>query len=160
MAMATPLKFRVTESTFELYPADVYEAKLVSIEPKTIEFNGEPSDVLEWTFEFVDGEYAGKTINDIASWPAKGLSPKCKLRQWIEGMTGKSLQGYEGEVDINKLIGRPCRINVFRGPNTKGREVNKITSILPPKAGGRSQRTAPPPPPADVAPPPSEEDLF
>lgn len=154
--MNVPLKFRVTESTFELYPADIYDAKLTKIEPKTLEFNGEPSDVLEWTFTFLDGEFLGKTINDIASFPANGLSPKCKLRQWIEGMTGKSLQGFGGEVDINKLIGRDCRINVWRGLNTKGREVNKISSILPPKG---AVKAAPVPSPV-ISPPTDNEDLF
>ncbi|MFA6046269.1 MAG: hypothetical protein WC718_14895 [Phycisphaerales bacterium] len=147
--MTTPLKFRVTESTFELYPADVYDAKLTKIEQKQVEFNGAPNDVLEWTFTFLDGEYVGKTINDIASWPQNGLSPKSKIRLWIEGLLGRSLQGYTGEVDINKLVGKDCRINVTRGPNTKGREVNKIANILPPKGANKA---APTPAPMPVTP--------
>jgi hypothetical protein len=156
--MAATLRFQVSESTFELYPPDVYDVQLANIEQKTLEFNGEPSEVLEFTFEFLDGEYQGKRINDIASWPANGLTPKTKLRQWIEGMTGKSLKDHAGEVDLNKLLGRKCRINVSVTKNSKNMDKNKITSILPPKAAGNGAKPAQPPVPAsDLAP---DDDPF
>ena len=141
----------VTEGTFELFPADVYDAKLTDINRKLLPVTNdegitEQAPFLEFEFTIMGGEFDGKVITDVAREYAH-LGPKSKMRAWIEGMTGTSLLGRTEPVDPNKLIGRHARVNLSRGLNQKGRDTNKIVSLLPLKR----QQPAPKPEPVAVA---------
>jgi hypothetical protein len=129
--------YGVSEGTWELYPADVYDCKLTDITRKTLPVTGDDgvtiqADFLEFEFTIEGGEFDGKLITDVAREYAS-LGPRAKMRGWIEGMTGVSLLGRTTPVDPNRLIGRHARVNLSRGPNQKGRDCNKIVSLLPVK---------------------------
>jgi hypothetical protein len=159
--MPVDTKYTVTEGSFELFPADVYDCKLTDINRKMLTVTNqdnltEDADFLEWEFTIVGGEFDGKVITDVAR-EYKSLGPKSKMRAWIEGMTGQLLAGRTEPVDPNKLIGRMCRVNVSRGPNQKGRDCNKVVSILPPK---RTTPAAPKPAPAPQPAAETDDPLF
>ncbi len=155
--------YNVNENTFELYPAGIYEARLVDLEEKTltIQATNETRDVIEWTFEVISGPQKGKEIKDICAKPTNGLGPKTKMRQWIEGILGQSLQGRTKPVDPNRLIGKECYITLFRGPNQVGKDVNKITALSPRTRSAPSIVPPPTPAPANNGDGHSDEDpLF
>lgn len=146
--------YAVTEGTFELFPADVYDATLSDINRKVLQVTNdqgvtENATFLEWEFTIIGGEYDGKVITDVAREYAN-LGPKSKMRAWIEGMTGQALLGRTDPVNPNRLIGKPCRVNLSRGPNQKGRDCNKVVSLLPPKRTSAAPVAAPKPAPAPV----------
>jgi hypothetical protein len=156
--------YAVTEGTFELFPADVYDCKITDINRKILQVtdkdgNPEQAPFLEWEFTIIGGEYDGKTFTDVAREYAN-LGPKSKMRAWLEGASGQLLFGRTEPVNPNKLIGRTCRVNLNRGPNTKGKDCNKVVSILPPKKAAAPAPVQPPKPVAAAAGAPLTEDDF
>ena len=157
--------YGVKESTFELFPADVYDCKLTDINRKTLPVTDKETgqtiqaDFLEFEFTIIGGEYDGKVFTDVGREYAE-LGPKAKLRTWMEGMTGQQFAGRTEPLNPNKLIGRMCRVNLSRGPNQKGKDCNKIIAILPAKKSGTAAapKQAPQTPPSQPA--SQDEPLF
>lgn len=161
-AMPVDTQYTVTEGMFELFPADVYDCKLTDINRKLLTVTNndgvqEQAYFLEWEFTIIGGEFAGKTISDVAREYAN-LGPKSKMRAWIEGITGQLLAGRTEPVNPNKLIGRACRVNLSRGPNSRGRDTNKIVSLLPSKKAAPA--SDPKPAAAAAATPADDDGLF
>lgn len=140
----------VSNQSFAAVPADVYPVVVSSIEEKEMEFG--PTVILGFTIS--DGDYAASVVSGLAS---KSLNLKSKLRGWVEAITSKSLAAVaEGTVvDLEKLVGKPCRITVSVVPGKDGTgEFNRVTSVLPLRAVKLVQAPAP------VAPPIANGDLF
>lgn len=137
-------EYAVNESSFELLPAGVYQCRLTDLAEKIVvnKQTNEARDCIEWSFEVLAGPHKGKEITDLCAAPVNGLGPKTKMRQWIEGFTGQSLQGRTKPVDPNRLIGKDCLLTLSRGPNQAGREVNKIVALSP--ANGAAPAPEPP----------------
>lgn len=123
------LKLPVRESA-DLVPADMYMAKFTGYEEIVTEYG----PAVKLYFLITEGAEKDKIVNGLASIPANGLTPKSKLRIWIEGMLGRKLAGVTEEIDLDKLIGRPCRLNLSVTEGAKGGQFNRIESILPPRS--------------------------
>lgn len=139
----------VSNQSFAVVPADVYPVVVSKIEEKEMEFG--PTLIVGFTVS--DGEYASTVISGLAS---KSLNVKAKLRGWVEAITGKSLSTVaEGTVvDLEKLVGKACRITVSVVPGKDGTgEFNRVTAVLPLRA---MKIVAPPAPVAPAA----NGDLF
>ncbi len=134
---------KIAVSNYQVLPADVYPATLKGILEKDSDYG--PAVLLE--FVISDGEYAGQEVSGMAS---ATLSRKAKLRGWVEGMMGKALPADMTELDMDKLIGRSCRLNVSVKTVKDNMEVNRIETILPVK----------PPKTEKPAPAPSNGDPF
>lgn len=140
------ISVRISDNSYDVVPADIYPAVVSKIEEKETMYG--PG--VKVFFTISDGDQAGKIVDGLASLPENGLSPKSKLRMWLEAIVGKSLAGYQGDIDLNKMIGKPCRINVINVPGKDGTgEFARIKDVLP------LRKPAPKP---EVA--PTETDLF
>ncbi len=120
----------VNNSSYEAIPADVYPVVVSKVESKETQYG----DGVVITFTVSDGEYVAKTITGLASL---SLNVKSKLRGWVEAITGKSLANVaEGtDIDLMKLVGKPCRINVSVVPGKDGTgEFNRVKDVLPIRA--------------------------
>jgi len=125
----------VSNVSFAAVPADVYPVVVSKIEEKEMEFG--PTILVSFTIS--DGEHAATVITGLAS---KSLNVKAKLRGWVEAITGKNLaNAAEGtNVDLERLVGKPCRISVSVVPGKDGTgEFNRVTSVLPIRAARPAQ---------------------
>ncbi len=131
------MKFKVNDDpgNFTILEPDVYEATFTKYEEMDLEFG--PALKLFFVInDMVTEEGAPITIDGIASVPKNGLTPRCKLRGWLEGMLGRALAGSSEEVDLDNLIGAQCRLTVeqvTKGARDDGtpKIFNNITMILP-----------------------------
>ncbi len=134
------LDFEVTE--FEVVPPGRYPARLKAIEPFT---GGKFGDALKFIFEITGGEWAGITVDGIAS---KTMTEKSKLFAWYNGLTGENPPpGMRGS--FRPLIGRECDIMVNNKTTGQGGVFAQVTDVYPRQAS-RRRTAAPPPTPADA----------
>ena len=120
-----------------------YPAKFAGYEQKTTEFG--PAVIL--TFELQDEENRGVAVSGMAS---QKLTPKAKLRGWVEGMMGRALETNES-VDLDDLIGRKVMLYITTQDTDKGM-FNRIDKIRVPK------RKPAPAKPKSVEPEPEDEE--
>jgi hypothetical protein len=72
------------------------------------------------------------------------LSGKSKLRSMIEGWRGRAMEDAE-KLDMVKMVGASCLINVGRGKSKKGSEYAQILGITPVIKGMQAPRPFNPP---------------
>jgi len=101
-----------------------YPAKFVGYEERTSDFG--PAVILN--FELLDEEHRGIGLSGMAS---QKLTPKAKLRGWIEGMMGRALKAGE-DVNLDALIGSKVMLYVITEDKDKGM-FNRIEKIRKPK---------------------------
>lgn len=102
-----------------------YPAKFVSYEEKESDFG--PAVVLQ--FELLDEEHRGIALSGMAS---QKLTPKAKLRGWVEGMIGRALESGEN-VNLDDLIGSKVMLYIVTEDKDKGL-FNRIEKIRKPKS--------------------------
>ena len=102
-----------------------YPAKFVSYEERTSDFG--PAVIL--SFELMDEEHRGVALSGMAS---QKLTPKAKLRGWIEGMMGRALKAGE-DVNLDALIGSKVMLYIITEDKDKGM-FNRIEKIRRPKS--------------------------
>jgi hypothetical protein len=121
---------------------DTYKAVLSRLEQKVITYDGQDKDVIEFIFTITDddSDFEGVEVSGIATLVPR-LTPKSKLRQWIEAMTGQKLTDGES-FDLDTLIGKPCRVLTENKEGSKGGTFSRVKEILPPK-GRKAQADAP-----------------
>lgn len=120
------LTFQVT--SYEVIPANVYNATLTGIEQRTNEnstFESGNDSYLQWTFE-VKGK--NKTV-ELRANSSLSFGTKSKAFGWACALLGRQLQAKE-MVDTDDLIGKQCKITV-QLENKDGMERNRITDLLP-----------------------------
>lgn len=148
------LKLRVNdqEGSFTILEPEIYEAVFTRYEQTETQFG--PGVKMFFNVMPLEGGEPVE-VSGLCSLPNGGLTAKSKLRGWIEGIVGRKLAGFTEEIDLDKLIGRQCRLDLdviekSRDDGTKA-TFNRINGIKP----YRAQRAAPPPPA-----PKQEEPLF
>ncbi len=105
-------------------PAGIYEAALVRVEEAK---NAEGSYV-KWIFSVsIQGE-----ARSLTGASGMNLDAGSKTRFWTEALLGRPLRADE-EIDLEKLVGRPCRIEVML-VEKDGRELPRIAKLT--KASG------------------------
>jgi len=98
---------------------EVYEARLVKVEQKALQFG----PALEWVFDLLDPkfsyEYEGKTVQRrVKGTTSLACNPKSKLYAWYCKLLGKELpEG--GRVQLASIVGRNCRLLVVNKPSKK-----------------------------------------
>jgi hypothetical protein len=115
------LRFTATNSQAPL-PAGVYAATLEAIEER----QGQNGPFLLWRF-VVEAE--GRTLG-IGAPTSMKFSPTAKARQFTEVLLGRSLAPGE-EIDLDTLLGRPCRVVLSVGELDEHSTVNRIETLLP-----------------------------
>jgi hypothetical protein len=105
-----------------------YPAKFTGYEERTSDFG--PAVVLQ--FELADEEHRGIGLSGMAS---QKLTPKAKLRGWIEGMLGRALEPGES-VNLDALVGSKVMLYVITEDKEKGM-FNRIEKIRKPKSKGK-----------------------
>lgn len=105
-----------------------YPAKFVGYEEKDTQFG--KAVILQ--FELLDEENRGVPLSGMAS---QKLTPKAKLRGWIEGMLGRALETGE-DVNLDALIGSKVMLYVTTEDTDKGL-FNRIEKIRRPKGKGK-----------------------
>jgi hypothetical protein len=127
---------KVEKKQYDILPEDIYEAEVFDV--KEVEDTGyqtdEMEEKIEFTFSILDEKYKGRRLwKKVRAVIADGKnSPKpSELYKILCSLD--NLNWGEQEVsaeDINKLIGKKCRIVVKKETSKKGNEYNKITDVL------------------------------
>jgi hypothetical protein len=115
------LRLTATNSQAPL-PAGVYTATLGAIEER----QGQNGAFLLWRF-LVEAE--GRTLG-IGAPTSMKFSPTAKARQFTEVLLGRSLAPGE-EIDLDALLGRPCRAVLTVGELDDHSTVNRVETLLP-----------------------------
>lgn len=126
----------LTAQDYSVVEDGEYPAKFISYEERTTDFG--PTVILQ--FELLDEEHRGVGLSGMAS---QKLTPKAKLRGWIEGMLGRTLETGE-DVNLDALIGTKVMLYVVTQDTEKGL-FNRIEKIRVPK-----KKTKPAPKPVAV----------
>jgi hypothetical protein len=108
------MKFQITDSGPDL-PDDVYNVVLTKLVEKEIQTQDGPKDIIEWTFEIFDGDYAETEIKDSTS---VATSPRSKAYAWLTALTGGRPLDIDAEVDESAIIGQMAVATIQR--NDKG----------------------------------------
>jgi len=127
---------KVEKKQFENLPEDIYEAEVFDV--KEVEDTGyqtdEMEEKIEFTFTILDEKYKSRRLwKKVRAVIADGRnSPKpSELYKVLSALD--SLNWGEKEVsaeDINKLIGKKCRLVVKIKTSAKGNDYNYITDVL------------------------------
>jgi hypothetical protein len=113
------MRFTVTPTAPAVKPG-VYDAILTQVEERTSE-NG---PYLLWHFELANG---GGTLKRPTSTK---FGPQSNARQIVEALLGEPLA--VGQViEVEDLLGRPCRLVVGTATLADGRKVSRIERVLP-----------------------------
>jgi len=116
---------------FEILEAGRYKAKVTEIEEKDSQ-SGNP--MLVWSWEIIDGEYAGKEIRSYTSLQDHALfGLKAHLTAF----------GYEGEIDVDtdKLVGKSAIIVVTK-EQIASRDKDGMVDVNRVKAVYKLEKTA------------------
>jgi hypothetical protein len=114
----------LTASDYTVVDDGEYPAKFTGYDARETQFG----DAVIMSFELMDEEHHGITVSGMAS---QKLSPKSKLRGWIEGMLGRALAVGEN-VNIDALIGSKVMLYITTEDTDKGM-FNRIEKIRVPK---------------------------
>ena len=115
---------KITASDYVVVEEGEYAAKFTGYEERTTEFG----DAVMFCFALLDEENNGTEIKALAS---KKLTPKAKMRGWIEGMIGRALENKE-EVDLDDLVGRKVMLYISVADTDKGL-YNRVDKIRVPR---------------------------
>lgn len=119
-------------------PEDVYKVEVVALLEKQLEWDGQMLDKIEITFRILDDpEYEGVELRGMATLPAR-LTPKTKLRGWIQTIIGREL-GDNEPFDLDTLIGKTCRVRTVNVEGKKGGTFSNVQDLLvarAPRNGG------------------------
>jgi hypothetical protein len=115
---------KLTANDYVTVEEGEYPAKFVGYEEKTTDFG----EAVQFRFMLTDEENNGTEIRGLAS---KKLSPKSKMRGWIEGMLGRALEPRE-EIDLDDLLDRKVMLYVSVDDTERGMW-NRIEKIRVPK---------------------------
>ena len=116
---------------YEILDEGEYAAKFTGYEEK----EGDFGPFLLLAFAILDEEHAETTVTAMAS---KKLGPKCKLRGYIEGMLGRTLESKE-EVELDDFIGR--KVMVYLG--VKDTDTGLFNIVLRIRVPRRKAKPAP-----------------
>jgi hypothetical protein len=125
---------KMEKKKFDLLEEDIYEAEVLDVKEVEDIYNDETQEKIEFTFSILDEKYKGRRLwRKVNPWISDGkMSPRvselykilCALDSLDWGAKETSAE------DINKLIGKKCRIVVKKETSKKGNEYNKITDVL------------------------------
>ena len=110
------------KSSFKI-PEGIYKAKLESVEVE----DGQYGEQIVWTLRPTKKKYKGKTLK---TWSPIEANPQNKTGKYMKAFGLKKIKK-DTEFNIEKLVGRKCRVIVEDHTTTKGDETSKITSVLP-----------------------------
>ena len=118
------MSLTLTAEDYTVVDDGEYPAKFVNYEERETQFG--KTVILH--FELLDEEHQGMTLSGMAS---QKLTPKAKLRGWVEGFLGRALESGE-VVNLDDFIGRKVLLYVTTDDTDKGL-FNRIEKIRVPK---------------------------
>jgi hypothetical protein len=132
------MTMKLTATDYTVIEEGEYPAQLAKVEELEMSFG----PTIKMTFSLLDEDNRGTEVSGLAS---KAMSPKAKLRGWVEGMLGRALEKGE-EIDLESLIGTKVMLYVSVSDTDKGM-FNRIEKVRLPR-----RKVAPKPAPvvADV----------
>ncbi len=124
----------------QVLPQATYEAVLTKVEEAT----GDKGPFIKWRFEVsLQGE--GRTLTGVS--PAN-IDAGSRTRAWAENLSGRTIRDGE-EVDLERLVGRSCKLELSVFTLDDGRKVNRVERVLRKGLVVASRPPAESTPPAD-----------
>lgn len=117
----------LTVTKYETVEPGEYIAKVAKLET----VSGEYGEQLKVSFELA--EQPGVLVT---GWASLKLSPKAKLYKWASALCFGGAD-FEGDFDLDNLMGRACRLILALETGKDGQEHNKIVDVFPPRRGVR-----------------------
>lgn len=125
----------LTVTKYEVVEAGEYVAKVAKLE----EVDGQFGKQLKAAFELA--EFPGV---QVSGWASLKMSPKSKLYGWAKAICYGG-EDFEGQFDLDNLLGRACRVVLAVENGSDGQEHNKIIDVFPPRRGTRAAAGSPAP---------------
>jgi len=124
-----------TGGDFVTLPEDIYQIEFTRFEEGP---EGQFGPSLRLVYSVVDGDFAGETLDELASLKS---GPKSKLRQRAEALLGRAYETGEA-IRLVPLFGKRARAVVKIHKTEQGGEFNRIESMMPMPAARGAQRPA------------------
>jgi hypothetical protein len=128
-------EFIAEESSFEMIPeGEIVAAKVVSIEPKVMDFGPR----LNWAFEVTESPWEGTKILGSSSQKFT-IDPPSKFYEWAVQLLGRTFDVGDG-IDTDDLIGLPCRIEIEYKPDAEDpeRKWMRPATVIAPRGGTKT----------------------
>ncbi len=113
--------FTINKTVYELVETGVYSVHVASVVYRA---EGKFGPEVKITFGIDDSDVR------LTAWSSAIYTNKSKLGRWVQAILG----GMPEQLDLDALVGKPCRISVLVKVGKDGSEYNKIDEILPPTA--------------------------
>ncbi len=117
------MKFKAKE--YRTLEEGCYPALLENIEER----EGSTGRYCRWVFAAQSPQ--GDPI-PVAGLTSLRSGPKAKGRQWVEAILGSKMKAGE-EIDLDELVGKPCRVQVTVVDLEDGGRFNRVEKVLPSK---------------------------
>jgi len=114
----------------------VYPAKVAEV----IEQEGEQyGERIVFTFELKNEDNDDGSPVGVISYCTNTLSPKSKLRKFVEVLLGQKLSKDQAEqgVDLEGLVELPCQVVIVHNDSKDGNTYAKVDNLLPPAKGSK-----------------------
>jgi hypothetical protein len=111
---------------------DIYSAILTGFG----EHEGQYGPRLVWQFEVEDGSEAVEAAGFTSYSMADGKK-QSNLIKWTKALIGEIPE--EG-LDLEHLLGKPCRVDIVNYTKQNGITKNKVNDVRPPKKGQKGRR--------------------
>ncbi|MDA2920647.1 hypothetical protein MYX76_14335 [Desulfobacterota bacterium AH_259_B03_O07] len=114
----------------------VYPAKVAELIEQEDEQYGER---IIFTFELKNEDNDDGSPVRVISYCTNTLSPKSKLRKFVEVLIGQKLSKDQAEdgVDLEPLVGLPCQVVIIHNDSKDGNTYAKVDNLLPPSKGSK-----------------------
>lgn len=132
---------------FSVAEDGVYSCRLTAVEPIMQPSFDDPlvqEAKFKWVFETADDvDDAGKPYRFVKFTSRKYGNDKAAITLLLDGMLSKRLTAEEfAGLDLDDLMARKWKVLVELTVNSKGNQINKISSVKPEKAAGNRMGTA------------------
>lgn len=103
-------------------PEAMYKAKVLSVDVD----DGQYGEQIVWNFKVIKGKQKGK---ELKLWSNVIANPKNKTGKILKALGKRKIR--DGDIDLEKFVGKKCRVIVEDHETKSGDETSKITQVLP-----------------------------
>lgn len=125
--MGIVVDFSGVSSSFDPIDPGTYNAVVYDVKLQESKMSGQP--MLAWQFKITDGPFENRRAFLNTSLQKQALF---KLQRTLKAIGYEKDVTGQVEIDLDELLGRPCRIVIGHQKTPSGEVRDTVTAVLPP----------------------------